>query len=751
MARRRRKPTKRSVQSPAALRQTGLRAFKRGDYGRAIEIWERVARQSSDLRLTSALAEAYFRRGLNRLHGKTPALQAGVGDLEQAAKLQPDAPRYAYHLGLAAHRQGNLDRAIRAYRTARKRGGEDEFTARAAYPLALALLQNGEDPASASVWSALSAREQAMLSDARSFRRRPYTLSPDAPLLWRGLAALDAGDRERALAALESVIQNPTDSLDQGMARYYLGVLAARGADWDAARRQWNAARAAGLATSRLRDNLGEAYHRLAEERLAGDDDVEGALAAATEALRHKPGDKRLRGLVSQAHQRLAYKAASGDQWPVALEHWEAADEVEGGSFRLAYNLALAYERAEEFVAAGEKWREALRRRPRRADHPDAISDEQVAQLWRRAAEAYTKAGEYDEAIHVYRQAVKWNPDNLDVRLALAEALLGEGRLQAAENELDRVLERDPNNVPALLRQGEVLAARGRWWYGKGPATYWERVLKLEPDHPTARQLLADFYQNQAEADLSWGYYPRAVEMYQKALEYQPKNGPILAALGGCYLRMDQKAVAQFYMAQALDSAPTDMNVYDEIIHAWLDVGKPDQAWDVVEKAEAAIEVIPYEFYITQAYYCIRHSSDLARPWLERAVEKAPPGEPVLAMIGEMAVSAYAWEIAQEYLERAIAAGQGTGQAYMMLGVVAAQSGDRRMADNHWREAERIARQERDGGLMERVRMARLMFSGPPGLASLLMSLRGASLGGSPFSDPDYFYDEDEDDEDFWD
>ena len=118
MARRRRKSTKRSVQSPAALRQAGLRAFKRGDYGRAIEIWERAARQSSDLRTTSALAEAYFRRGLNRLYGQSPELEAGLSDLKQASELQPDDPRYTYHLGLGAHRQSDLDEAVRAYQTA---------------------------------------------------------------------------------------------------------------------------------------------------------------------------------------------------------------------------------------------------------------------------------------------------------------------------------------------------------------------------------------------------------------------------------------------------------------------------------------------------------------------------------------------------------------------------------------------------------------------------------------------------------
>jgi len=336
------------------------------------------------------------------MYGRSSDPQAGLSDLQQAARLQPDNPCYAYHLGLAAHRMGDLDRAVRAYQVARKgRGG---FADRVAYPLALALLQRGEDPASAPVWSALLAEEQAMLSQAGTFRRRAYTLSPDAPLLWRGLAALGAGDHEQALVALDSVQQNPTDSVEQRMAHYYLGVLAAQGEDWNKARHHWSAARAAGLTILRLTDNLGEVYHQLAEERLV-EGDAKGALAAATEALRHKPGAKRLNELVSQAHQRLAYEAASAGLWSVALEHWEAADEAEGGSFRLAYNLALAYERAKEFLAAGEKWREALRRRPRRADHPDAIGDEQVAQLWRRAAEAYGRAGEYDEAVHVYRQA----------------------------------------------------------------------------------------------------------------------------------------------------------------------------------------------------------------------------------------------------------------------------------------------------------------------------------------------------------
>ena len=720
MTKGRRKSSRRKRQSTATLRQNGLRAFNRADYTRAIEVLEQAGRQAPRTRPLRALAEAHFRRGVTRLYGKIPSPQAALEDLRQASKFDPGCPHYAYHLGLAAHRQGNLDEAVLAYGRAIEGGGE--FASRVSYPLALALFQRGEDPAAHSVWSALADKERAMLSQAGAFRRRPYVVTSNAPPLWRGMAALDAGDREQALVALDRVLENWSDPAEKGMAHYYRGVLAARDQDWGEARRQWGAARLAGLATPHLVGNVGELYHRLAEERLEHED-AEGALTAAKEALRQKPDDKRLGKLLSQAHQRLADQAASAGQWEAARGHWEAANAA-GSSFRLAHNLALAYERCEDFLLAGEMWREALRRRPRRADHPDAVDDEQVARLWRRSAEAYRKAGEYDEAVHVYRQAVKWNPDNLEVRLELSGALLANGQVQAAENELNRVLERDPDNVPALLGLGEVIAASGSWWPWNSPTSHWQRVLELEPDNATALQLLANFYQDKAEHSLSWGNVAGAAQMYRRALEYQPKDSQILAALGGCYLRLGDDDAARSSMEEAFVSGPANLNVYDEVIHACLDVGETDRAWAVLERAEAAVDTIPYEFYLQQASYCIRdYPSELVRPWLERAVERAPADAPVFLMIGEMAMTAGVSSTAEEYLKRAIAANQGPGQAYLILGILAIRDGDRRRAEQHWSKAERLARQNRDTELGQRVEQARFLFTGPPGLRRLLWGL----------------------------
>jgi tetratricopeptide (TPR) repeat protein len=725
----------RKRQSSMDLRRNGLKAFEQRDYTKAIEAWERVRRQTPDMLPPSALAEAYFRRGIHRLYA-TRQLQAGLDDLRQAVDLQPDDLRTIYHLGLAAHRQSHLDDAIHHYRTVRQSDGD--LAGRAAYPLALALLQRGEDPAQAPVWGALDDEERVMLDEVSAFSRRPYTLSDDAPLLWRGIAALDTGDTERAGAALQHGLERATTPAERQMAHYYQGVLAAQHEGWEAALRAWNAARAAGLTMDRLEENLQEGYHRLAEERLERGD-VEGALLAGEEALRRGPAYPSLEALVSHAHQRLAHQAVSDGRWAEARKHWEKADAAEDGSFRLAYNLALAHERSEDFLAAGERWREALRRRPRSDDHPDALTDDQVARLWQRAAEAYTKAGEFDEAVQVYRNAVKWNPDRLEARLALSEALLLNGQSEAAGNELQRILDRDPDNVPALLRMGEVIYTSWHWWMGN-PVHYWERVLELEPDNVAARQLLVDFYQDQAENALRWGDHVRALWMYEEALSHWPGNARVSAAMGALYVRLDEVEKARPHIERALGNASDDLRVYEQILRAWFDVDDPDEAWRVMEQAEARIDPMPYEFYISQASYCIDRVDEAVPLWLDRAVEKAPPGAPVFEAIGEMAAMNQAFALARAYLERAIESNQEPGQAHLVLSLVALQEGDTARAEIHWSDALKIARRTHDEELMERVEHARFMLHMPPDLLGLI-----ERFGPEAFMDgslPEFLYDE---------
>ncbi len=259
MAKKRRKKSKGSAQSAAALRLNGLRAFQSNGYDQAIETWERIP---ATYRPMSALAEAYFRRGVECFYASDADQQTGLEDLRKATEIQPKDPGYIYHLGLGSHHLGDLVLAIHSYRSVRQMAGQ--FVNRAAYPLALALLQQGHDPEADPVWATLSVDEQIMLRVAGVFRCRPYQLPPEAPQLWHALVALDDGNLPAAQAGLDE--QSAATHTEQGIRHYYRGVLSAQSKDWEAARREWLAAYSTGIRSQQLSDNLAEIFHRAAEK-----------------------------------------------------------------------------------------------------------------------------------------------------------------------------------------------------------------------------------------------------------------------------------------------------------------------------------------------------------------------------------------------------------------------------------------------------------------------------------------------------
>ena len=737
MARKRKKKSRnRNAQRAAALRLNGLRAFQRGDHQEAITTWERIP---VSMQPVPALMEAYFRRGLERFYGSETNLQAGLDDLQKASNGQPNDPRYAYHLGLAASRMGNFEQAIHAYRAARQEPGE--IAARAAYPLAWALLQLDQAPDSDPGWADLSTEERAMLRDVDTFRRRPYALSPEAPQLWHALVALDAGDHSTALAGLTATTGT---SAEKGIAHYYRGVLAAQAEDWDTARNEWLAAYAAGFRSPQLVDNLAELLHRAAEELLASGDH-QAALTAAQESARHKSDDKALNELFAQIHQHLGYQAASANQWDKAQTHWQTAVELDSGSYRLVYNLALSYERSGNHLAAGDTWREAVRRRPRRADHPDAVSDKQVARLWQQAAEAYRKAGQYDTANKVYQQAIKRSPENPDLRLAMANVLLSDGRMKAAQNAMGRILKRDPDHIPTLIRIGEVLFHSEKWREKATAPGYWKRVLKLQPANIQARHALAEWYVDQAEIDYSWDRFDEAIDEYQNSLEYQPGDAPTLASIANCFIHLDDQDQAQEYTNQALEHASGDLKVLNEILNGWIKTNNPEQAWAVLEQAKSLNISITSAFYLKQATKWLNKDRlDAAIICLEHAAENAAPDKPILFMIGKILI-AHDDDLARQYLKQAIAAGQKTGYAYLSLSRLEEEAGNPRISKKHLAEAERIARKTNDRDLAEKTQMVRFMSGGKHATIQRLME-----IGDPDLIEEFLFFLEDGDIEDFF-
>ena len=134
--------------------------MQKGDYDTAIASWKQALQEKPSASVTTALAEVHFRRGLTRFH-RDGQHQAGLSDLDEAACLVPDDPRYAYHVGLAHHHVGDLDVALMAYHLTLD---ADPAFVRAAELAVLAVLEQGQDPAHTAAWGFLPPGRQAELT-----------------------------------------------------------------------------------------------------------------------------------------------------------------------------------------------------------------------------------------------------------------------------------------------------------------------------------------------------------------------------------------------------------------------------------------------------------------------------------------------------------------------------------------------------------------------------------------------------------
>lgn len=740
----------------------GKEAFHRGDYDEALAAWEQARQEKPSATLTAAMAEVYFRRGLLRFYHQHQ-YEAGLSDLNEAARLAPGDPCYAYHLGLAHHHQDNLGTAITAYRLALD---ADPACTRAAELAILASLEQGKDPTQEAAWKALSSERQTELSllvslvlgrpvrfatlttgVAEPARATPVSLVSTGlnTRLWQELAALESGD-DGAHSILQSIAQDDSQpAAVRAIVVYTLGLDALRHHRPTEALAHWESARRLGLDTPTFRENSYQLYYTSAEQALADEQWAEAA-ALADMALNLRPADGNLRNLAAAAHFHAGHAEAQAARWSQALEHWKKARELGENSRALLQNLALAYEKTERFSEAAELWREVIRRRPRKADAPDALTPQQVALLWGHVAECYHRVGNVDEAITTLRNAVKNDPSNNDLRLELVDTLVASERWGAASNEVDRILKREPDNLNALVRAARLDEGYGYLYRARQT---WKKVLELDPNHLEAREHLVELLHQEGDRLCRFGDFDKALGSYREALTYMPDEPYLYISLAECYFYKNDPDAARREMNRALALDPADLDVYHIAVDACHIANRPDDAEWVITQAEELAGPqqptghLPAMFYLDLAHCCFRRrQTKIANDYVRRAEQMAEGDPDGLVHIALFYLDRKNEGQAMAYLQQALRLDPEHGLANLHIGASYAAAMEMREARRHWRQARRTARRTGDEELLRAVELARQTFE-----RAIEMLEQGYSPFGM-FGDLDMeMFDDDYDDE----
>jgi len=740
MAARRRRKKKRPAQpktTPTVRLRHAVDLMQRDSLHEALDTVEKVVQRDLDAttqqQAQRILAEIHF-----RLAAQSTDIARRIQHLEAATYHAPDDARSYFHLAVAFITAARCEDALTALDFV---ADLDPTRTHLAYLRGLAQLGAGQQPemegVSADAADALTFVAALCNEKAKSAPQLPADniLLSDQQGGWQALLALRTDEAAAPADQLEDAAANGTDAM-RAVWQYYHGVAAMRQDAFDTARAAWRTA-AERLDRPWLSDNLAGALRaKLREYALQGQwrdvlDAYEDSQLAAREATAGNGAapsdvldDKALAEVIGLAHFHLGYAAAQDRQWADASVHWNAASQYMG-SRHLAQDLALAEERLGRWQEAAQAWRTMVRRRPRKETHPDYLSDEQVAAIWRHAADCYEQIDETDEVITCLKNAIKYAETDSELRMQLVRALMEDERYEAAENELDRILEQDPDHVPALMQLGAIYEER----WDRDSMSVWRRVVQLDPQNRDARNALADAYISEANyggGGGGWFFRLRnqpqkaVIQKLQEGLEELPGHPKLLLELGKAYVQFNKQKQARATLREAWETAPTELPIVAEAMHELLHV----KGGDIVDELLPTVRQMRgllSGFWISQGMQVLE--CELDESWAERFWDEAVQTAELkrgddtkafaLIQVFELAASHEMEEMAQKYAERLRNEVPESGAVeYIEAWHAMHEEDDPNKAKRLLRRAQRTAQKAGETGVQERINYVMDLISG---------------------------------------
>ena len=172
-----------------------------------------------------------------------------------------------------------------------------------------------------------------------------------------------------------------------------------------------------------------------------------------------------------------------------------------------------------------------------------SLAAPQSGQMQQAIAHELERIRDLPGAIASFRKAIAINPDLPGIHFELAEALRGsdnQAERVEAEREYEVALEKNPREVQAAVRLGDICADRNDF---ERAATLYERALRQQPKNADAELGLARVYSEKNEND-------RALPLLLQILEADPTNMLAHFRLSALYRKLHRPDDAKRELAE---------------------------------------------------------------------------------------------------------------------------------------------------------------------------------------------------------
>jgi tetratricopeptide (TPR) repeat protein len=356
----------------------------------------------------------------------------------------------------------------------------------------------------------------------------------------------------------------------------------------------------------------------------------------------------------------------------------------------------------------------------------------EVSELRRVLAGAYTADERREQGIEQYAAVIQRDRRDERSRLALAEALLASGQVDAAERVLIETIESMPESAQAYYRLGRLYQSQARIPEALSAFTSSaERAVLVGRD---------SLYETIAALRVSEGEFSQAIAAYRRELEVNPNNAPAHRRVGDLYaqegrlgealgefaaalvidprdpdthasraqtlLRMSRFAEAETAARVAVTLRPSHEAAQYSLGTALIRTGKTDaglaalQEFERLQALSRARDEAAWQLKILKdqaAEHAARQDYRTAADLLRRALAYAPPDGSVQLAAGALLIKAEAYEDAIPLLQEAAGREALTAHRYLAEAYAALHRDDERRAHQAAYEAAKAARLRRGG------------------------------------------------------
>ena len=213
-------------------------------------------------------------------------------------------------------------------------------------------------------------------------------------------------------------------------------------------------------------------------------------------------------------------------------------------------------------------------------------------------AEAYERGGFYPKAAAIYKQMLRFEPDQMRWHLALGEIYQQLALLSDAMDHFNLVARHFDEHGNTRER-----------------LDIYEKLLKLNPDNLEYGEKLAELHTREADTIAAYDVWQNLattleqrndaealVRVYEKMSKLKPDELSLVRALADLYLdRGDpRRALAKLQICFKAD--PQDTETLNLLADAFVDLGEADKAVAVLKELAQIYESLGYEDYRNQVY-----------------------------------------------------------------------------------------------------------------------------------------------------